>query len=69
MPKGWIEIELSPLEKMQAHGLDKVEYKVCTNPGMQPDSLNKIASGGELSRIGLAIQMITPTRLNTHIVI
>lgn len=59
MPKGWIEIELSSLDKMQAHGMDKVEYKVCTNPGMQPDSLNKIASGGELSRIGLAIQMIT----------
>lgn len=59
MPKGWIEIEFSPLDKMHAHGLDKIEYKVCTNPGMQPDSLNKIASGGELSRIGLAIQMIT----------
>jgi DNA repair protein RecN (Recombination protein N) len=59
MPKGWVEIEFSVLDKMQAHGLDKIEYKVCTNPGMQPDSLNKIASGGELSRISLAIQMIT----------
>ncbi len=59
MPKGWVEIEFSTLDKMQAHGLDKIEYKVCTNPGMQPDSLNKIASGGELSRISLAIQMIT----------
>lgn len=65
MPKGWIEIELSPLEKMQAHGLDKIEYKVCTNPGMEPDSLGKIASGGELSRIGLAIQMITAQRGST----
>lgn len=65
MPKGWIEIEISPLEKMQAHGLDKVEYKVCTNPGMEPDSLSKVASGGELSRIGLAIQMITAQRGST----
>ncbi len=65
MPKGWVEIELSPLEKMQAHGQDKVEYKVCTNPGMTPDSLSKIASGGELSRIGLAIQMITAQRGST----
>ena len=65
MPKGWIQIELTPLYKMQAHGLDKVEYKVCTNPGMEPDSLNKIASGGELSRIGLAIQMITSQRGST----
>lgn len=62
MPKGWITIELTSLEKMQAHGLDKVEYKVCTNPGMEPDALSKIASGGELSRIGLAIQMITAQR-------
>lgn len=62
MPKGWIEISLSSLDKMQAHGLDKIEYRVCTNPGMEPDSLNKIASGGELSRIGLAIQMITAQR-------
>ena len=59
MPKGWIEIHLSLLDTLQAHGLDKVEYKVCTNPGMPVDSLSKIASGGELSRIGLAIQMIT----------
>ncbi|MBA3537089.1 MAG: DNA repair protein RecN [Tatlockia sp.] len=65
MPKGRVEIELSALEKMQAHGLDKVEYKVCTNPGMAPDSLAKIASGGELSRISLAIQMITAQRGTT----
>lgn len=65
MPKGYIRIELTPLEKMQAHGLDKVEYKVCTNPGMKPDTLAKIASGGELSRISLAIQMITAQRGST----
>lgn len=62
MPKGFIKIDISPLEKMQPHGLDKVEYKVCTNPGMLPDTLAKVASGGELSRISLAIQMITAQR-------
>lgn len=62
MPKGYVDIEFTPLEKMQAHGLDKIEYKVCTNPGMLPDALHKIASGGELSRISLAIQMITAQR-------
>ena len=65
MPKGWVEIEISPLDKMNTHGQDKIEYKVCTNPGMTPDSLNKIASGGELSRISLAIQMITAQRGST----
>lgn len=62
MPQGWIEIDIIPLDKLYSHGQDKVEYKVCTNPGMTPDSLSKIASGGELSRISLAIQMITAQR-------
>jgi len=62
MPKGYVKVDISPLDKMQLHGLDKVEYKVCTNPGMAADSLSKVASGGELSRISLAIQMITAQR-------
>lgn len=65
MPKGWLEIEITPLDKMLAHGMDKVEYKVCTNPGMELDSLNKVASGGELSRIGLSIQLITAKQGST----
>jgi len=62
MPKGSIEIQLSPLDHMQPHGLDRIEYLVCTNPGLLPNTLAKIASGGELSRIGLAIHMITAQR-------
>lgn len=65
MPKGWVEIEITELDKMHSHGQNKVEYKVCTNPGMPPDALNKIASGGELSRISLAIQLITAQRGST----
>lgn len=65
MPKGWVTIEITPLEKFHAHGMDRVEYKVCTNPGMEPDALSKIASGGELSRISLAIQLITAQRGST----
>ncbi len=62
MPKGYITLEITPLDKPHAHGMDKVEYKVCTNPGMLPDTLAKVASGGELSRISLAIQLITAQR-------
>lgn len=58
MPHGYIELAVTPLAAMQEHGLDKVEYRVATNPGMPPDLLTKIASGGELSRISLAIQLI-----------
>lgn len=62
MPKGYVNLDITPLDKMHAHGQDKVEYKVCTNPGMSADTLAKIASGGELSRISLAIQLITAKR-------
>ena len=65
MPKGCVEIEIKALDSMHAHGMDKVEYKVCTNPGMTMDSLAKVASGGELSRISLAIQVITAQKSST----
>jgi DNA repair protein RecN (Recombination protein N) len=58
MPHGFIELSITPTTTMQEHGLDKIEYRVATNPGMPPDLLTKIASGGELSRISLAIQMV-----------
>ena len=65
MPKGQLQIVLTSLDKPQAHGLDKVEYLVYTNPGMPLDTLQKVASGGELSRISLAIQMITAQQSST----
>jgi DNA repair protein RecN (Recombination protein N) len=40
-------------------GLDSIELLVSANPGQSPRPLGKVASGGELSRISLAIQMIT----------
>ncbi len=39
------------------HGLDSIEYRIATNPGQPARPLARIASGGELSRIGLAIQV------------
>ena len=39
--------------------MDRVEYLFSANPGEFPQSLAKVASGGELSRISLAIQVIT----------
>lgn len=41
------------------HGLEDIEFLISTNPGTPPQPLNRIASGGELSRISLAIQVIT----------
>lgn len=62
---GIVRVIMTASDTMQAHGLDRVEYFVSTNPGMPPDALAKIASGGELSRISLAIQVITARRAST----
>jgi len=53
--------QLSPLDAdtLSAHGLESVEFLVSTNPGQSPRPLGKVASGGELSRISLAIQVIS----------
>ncbi|WP_210395897.1 DNA repair protein RecN [Motiliproteus sediminis] len=40
-------------------GLEEIEFLISTNPGNPPKALAKIASGGELSRISLAIQVVT----------
>ena len=50
---------LVPLAEGNAHGLESVEFRVATNPGSPMAGLAKVASGGELSRISLAIQVAT----------
>jgi DNA repair protein RecN (Recombination protein N) len=39
------------------HGIDSVEFRVTANPGQPPRALAKVASGGELSRLSLAVQV------------
>jgi DNA repair protein RecN (Recombination protein N) len=51
------EIVLTPLEIPASHGLEEIEYQVATNAGTRLQPLGKIASGGELSRISLALQV------------
>jgi DNA repair protein RecN (Recombination protein N) len=54
-----IEFSLTELEQPNQYGKESVELLVSTNPAQAAQALGKIASGGELSRIGLAIQVIT----------
>ncbi len=54
-----LSIELTPLNNPSKHGNEKVEYLISTAPGQAPSALNKVASGGELSRISLSIQVVT----------
>ncbi len=60
MENAKFSVSLIPLgDKPGANGLEEVEFLISTNPGQAPRPLAKIASGGELSRISLAIQVIT----------
>ncbi|HEY6897773.1 MAG TPA: DNA repair protein RecN [Rhodocyclaceae bacterium] len=58
MAGGRFEIALLPLEEGASYGLESVEFRVSANAGQPPRALAKVVSGGELSRIGLAIQVI-----------
>ncbi|TDR71598.1 DNA repair protein RecN [Paludibacterium purpuratum] len=51
------DIALTPLGTPGSHGLEDIEYLVATNTGTRLQALGKIASGGELSRISLALQV------------
>jgi len=55
---GQFEVALTPGEPA-AHGLEQVEFLVAGHAGVEPRPLNKVASGGELSRISLALQVTT----------
>lgn len=56
---GSFAVALEPLPEGNAHGLEQVEFQVAGHAGVVPRPLTKVASGGELSRISLAIRVIT----------
>ena len=59
MTGGVFDVALNALDEPAAHGLETIEFLVSAHKVMTPQPLAKVASGGELSRISLAIQTIT----------
>lgn len=57
MPRVTMAVSIEPTA-LTVHGADKVEFLISSNPGEPPRSIAKIASGGELSRIMLAIKSV-----------
>lgn len=57
MPGGKFQIDVRLAESAGLNGADDIEFLVSANPGQPPRPLAKVASGGELSRISLAIQV------------
>ena len=58
MTGGTFDVRISPCEA-GPQGLDAVEFLVASHPGVTPRPVGKVASGGELSRIALAIHVCT----------
>lgn len=60
MPGGVFEVAISDIDADSARpwGLDEIDFLISANPGQSAQSLARIASGGELSRMSLAIQVI-----------
>ncbi len=59
MAGGRFQIDVSPRESPEPapHGLDQIEFRVSANPGQPLRPLAKVASGGELARLSLAVQV------------
>ena len=58
MAGGRFSVSLRPLDEPAAGGAEEVEFEVASHPSLPLRPLAKVASGGELSRISLAIQMV-----------
>lgn len=58
MAGGQVEIALRPLESPGSGGAESVEFLVSLNPGFPPRPLARVASGGELSRVMLALKTV-----------
>jgi DNA repair protein RecN (Recombination protein N) len=54
-----VQVETPDAAQPSSHGSDQIRFEVAANPGQLAGMLNKVASGGELSRISLAIQVAT----------
>lgn len=60
----YIDVNAKSTRDLFLDGLDDIQFLVNTNPGQPLRLLSKVASGGELSRLSLAIQMATANNLN-----
>jgi DNA repair protein RecN (Recombination protein N) len=64
MAGGRFQVEITPLTTTEPapHGVDQIEFRVTANPGQPLRPLAKVASGGELSRLSLAVQVSCAAR-------
>jgi DNA repair protein RecN (Recombination protein N) len=66
MPAARFAVALEPLDEIAAHGGDRVEFRFSANPGEPERPLARIASGGERSRVLLALVVALADRRDAH---
>ncbi|MES1926836.1 DNA repair protein RecN [Salinisphaera sp. T31B1] len=64
MPEGDFKVQVSPgaASRVAPTGTDEIEFLIAANPGQPARPLDRVASGGELSRISLAIEVVAASR-------
>ncbi|WP_192482880.1 MULTISPECIES: DNA repair protein RecN [Cysteiniphilum] len=63
IPKGEFYARITQDQTKHANGIDHCDFLINFNPGQQPAPIDKVASGGELSRIGLAIHVVSSKKI------
>ncbi|MDA0910358.1 MAG: DNA repair protein RecN [Proteobacteria bacterium] len=63
IPKGEFYARITQGQTKHANGIDHCDFLINFNPGQQPAPIDKVASGGELSRIGLAIHVVSSKKI------
>jgi DNA repair protein RecN (Recombination protein N) len=58
MAGGRFDVSLAPSAEPMSHGLEAVDFLVATHPKQSPGPIARVASGGELSRLALALQVV-----------
>lgn len=66
MPHARLTFAVTPLSGLGPHGADEVTLLFSANPGSQPAPLAKVASGGELSRVRLALEVVLAAGAEGH---
>ncbi|ROO32474.1 DNA repair protein RecN [Salinisphaera orenii] len=64
MPEGTFEVRVAPdaIDRPAATGTDEIDFLIAANPGQSARPLERVASGGELSRVSLAIEVVAASR-------
>lgn len=64
MPNARLQVEIQPVDTLQAHGLDVIEFLFDANKSNRFEPVRKVASGGELSRLMLCIKSLVAQSLD-----